>query len=131
VTATILLQFQSGNQGELRIRAQEACTSIALTEFLPIKVTISFGRPVVVFRQSQQKFEDFFLGNAGEISFAKSRGETIEDELTGLDGIFFQLDLWHCRWKSTAREAFMMHLLWLGLLAEIAMYEEYAMRGSD
>lgn len=36
-----------------------------------------------------KKFEDFFLGNTGEISFAKSRGETIEDELTGLEGIFF------------------------------------------
>jgi hypothetical protein len=44
---------------------------------------------LVVFRQGKQKLQDLLLGNACEIAFAESGGETGEDELTGFDGIFF------------------------------------------
>ena len=53
------------------------------------RVSVPFGRLLVVFRQREQKFEDFFLGYTGEITFAKSSSETVEDKLTCLDGIFF------------------------------------------
>jgi hypothetical protein len=67
----------------------EASIDDEVVEGCEYRVTVPFRRLFVVFRQREQKLEDFFLGNAGEISFAKSQGETIEDELTGLDGIFF------------------------------------------
>jgi len=80
----------SDDRGIARVgKCRETSIDDEVVERCEYRVTVSFGRLFIVFRQSQQKFEDFFLGNAGEISFAKSRGETIEDKLTGLDGIFF------------------------------------------
>jgi hypothetical protein len=46
----------------------------------------------VVSSQREEKFEDF-LGYVGQITLAKSRCETSEDERTGLDGIFFGVGL--------------------------------------
>jgi hypothetical protein len=40
---------------------------------------------------------------------------------------FLELAWWYCRWESTARDTFMVHLLWLGLWAENAMLEVYTM----
>ncbi len=80
----------SDDGGVARIgKCWEASIDDEVVERCEDRVTVPFRCLIVVFRQSQQKLEDFFLGNAGEISFAKSRGETIEDKLTGLDGIFF------------------------------------------
>ena len=80
----------SDDGGVARIgKCREASIDDEVVERCENRVTVSFGRLFIVFCQSQQKFEDFFLGNAGKISFTKSRGETIEGNLTGLDGIFF------------------------------------------
>lgn len=43
--------------------------------------------------------------------------------------LFLELARWYCRWKSTACETFMAHLLALGLLAGNAMYEIYTLEG--
>jgi hypothetical protein len=93
------------------------------------RVTVPFCRLLVVFGQGKQKSQHLFNGYAGKITFAKLDCKTREDKRTGLDGIFLELARWYCRWKSTAWDTFMVHLLSLGLLVENAMYEVYTMGG--
>jgi hypothetical protein len=79
------------------------------------RIPVPFRCLSVVLRHGKEKFKDILLGDAGEITLAKkSLSKSAEHKLTCLDGIFFELALWYCRWKSTALDTFMVHLLWMG-----------------
>ncbi|MEE4136384.1 MAG: hypothetical protein V2I32_09930 [Desulforhopalus sp.] len=53
------------------------------------RITVPFGSRFVVFGKGKEKAQYLFRGYAGKITFAKLECKTREDELTGLDGIFF------------------------------------------
>ena len=84
------LEDLSDNRGVAGIgKCWQAGVDAEVVEGCEYRVPVPFRCLLVAFRQGEEKFEDFLLGYAGQITFAKSRCETIEDERTGLDGIFF------------------------------------------
>ena len=53
------------------------------------RVTVSFGRLLIVLGERQKECQDFLMRDAGQITFTELGCETVENKLTGLDGIFF------------------------------------------
>ncbi|MDX9896226.1 MAG: hypothetical protein RBS34_12295, partial [Desulfofustis sp.] len=58
------------------------------------RVPVPFRGLFVVLRQGEEKLQDLFRGNTGEVTLRKPSSKSMEHVLTGLDRIFFSS--WLC-----------------------------------
>lgn len=65
-----------------------------IVEGFQYRVPVPFCGLFVALRQGEEKLQDLFLGNAGEVTLRKPSSKSMEHVLTGLDRIF--LSSWLC-----------------------------------
>lgn len=73
---------------------RESSIDAEVIEGCEYRITVPFRCLPVVLRQGKKKLQDLLLGDAGEITLAKSLSKSAEHKLTRLDGIFFSS--WLC-----------------------------------